>query len=546
MKKQLLTLAAALTMTMSAQAALNFDDYVCDPAEGDVTELSTIKITFPNAYDLDINEQDAIMMLCGWDDVELKRSTVSGNVLTITCAEPQTQPGEYTIILGEAALCAYDEDYNSVDSPEFYVVYNISGGGSGEETDFSFDNYTVNPEEGVVTELSKITVNFPDAPNLEMNASDMITVTRNGEDVNGFKVKASDNNFTLTFTEPVTEAGNYIITLGNGAITSFDDDYTSWLDLDQEIIIRYTIEGAAEELDFSNVAMPLNGSITGELSEVTLTFPALAYVTADAAKTTVTVGGEALAADKYQVANQDQNSDYANTITVSFPEAIVATTSTVVKVTFEAGALTAAANQDETATGTNANPVEYVITVAPVASETLVINLSSPTKPNADGEISAEKQLDAFYFNVEMAGLEVVPTEVATVTIKEETDADDAYYVSTKLEKAYGLNSNFSYFSAATSGEPRYNGTYTITIQKHAIADALWLSNDMYGYTNDVQTLTFTLVDGKDRASVGITDVIADDATNNAVYNLQGIRVNGNLDTLPAGIYIVNGKKVIK
>lgn len=48
-------------------------------------------------------------------------------------------------------------------------------------------------------------------------------------------------------------------------------------------------------------------------------------------------------------------------------------------------------------------------------------------------------------------------------------------------------------------------------------------------------------------SSSGITGITADKAEGETViYNLQGIRMNRDLDALPAGIYIVNGKKVIK
>ena len=44
-------------------------------------------------------------------------------------------------------------------------------------------------------------------------------------------------------------------------------------------------------------------------------------------------------------------------------------------------------------------------------------------------------------------------------------------------------------------------------------------------------------------ASEGVGSIVADDNDEKVVYNLQGIRVNS--DKLPAGIYIVNGKKVV-
>ena len=47
--------------------------------------------------------------------------------------------------------------------------------------------------------------------------------------------------------------------------------------------------------------------------------------------------------------------------------------------------------------------------------------------------------------------------------------------------------------------------------------------------------------------SSGITGISSDSSVGDTVvYNLQGIRMGCSLDDLPAGIYIVNGRKVVK
>ena len=43
-----------------------------------------------------------------------------------------------------------------------------------------------------------------------------------------------------------------------------------------------------------------------------------------------------------------------------------------------------------------------------------------------------------------------------------------------------------------------------------------------------------------------VTDVKADRNTDNAIYNLAGQRMRGDLESLPHGIYIMGGKKVVK
>lgn len=46
--------------------------------------------------------------------------------------------------------------------------------------------------------------------------------------------------------------------------------------------------------------------------------------------------------------------------------------------------------------------------------------------------------------------------------------------------------------------------------------------------------------------TTGINHATTTDSTSKAIYNLQGIRMNGDLNGLSKGVYIVNGKKVIK
>ena len=53
------------------------------------------------------------------------------------------------------------------------------------------------------------------------------------------------------------------------------------------------------------------------------------------------------------------------------------------------------------------------------------------------------------------------------------------------------------------------------------------------------------VVDGV-KETTGISDVIAAPATARGIYNLMGVKMRGEWSDLPAGIYIVNGKKAIK
>lgn len=49
-----------------------------------------------------------------------------------------------------------------------------------------------------------------------------------------------------------------------------------------------------------------------------------------------------------------------------------------------------------------------------------------------------------------------------------------------------------------------------------------------------------------DSSKSGIKSVAADTYPENVIYNLQGVRLIGNIETLPKGLYIINGKKIAK
>lgn len=203
----------------------------------------------------------------------------------------------------------------------------------------------------------------------------------------------------------------------------------------------------------------------------------------------VSVGDATLNILKYGVSEGDK----ANQLLVVFSPAIVAEDADLaVKVNFPAGALT---GEKGTTTGTNSEAIELSYTVAPKVVYDLVAALSRPTNPNADGEISADKQLDSFFFSVDMPGLVAAEGTDNNVTIRE---VNGDFEASAHLRKAYGLDQSLSYFSAAFNKQPTYNGEYEIVIAKGAFGNELWGRDAELGHSNDEQTLKFTLVDGQD------------------------------------------------
>ena len=79
--------------------------------------------------------------------------------------------------------------------------------------------------------------------------------------------------------------------------------------------------------------------------------------------------------------------------------------------------------------------------------------------------------------------------------------------------------------------------------------------SDQDGNTGDEYTVTVVYADGQETApsnayivpvATAVRDITAEHEADSAIYNLAGQRMRGDLNSLPRGIYIVGGKKVVK
>lgn len=94
-------------------------------------------------------------------------------------------------------------------------------------------------------------------------------------------------------------------------------------------------------------------------------------------------------------------------------------------------------------------------------------------------------------------------------------------------------------FTVTPTAAPTKDGTYMMIINATAFGDADYMENDKTGHTNDeiVKTWVYTNPGGLD-------SILIDAAAQDGVYNFQGIRVANSPEGLPAGLYIVKGKKI--
>lgn len=489
MKHFFATLAVS-ALSLAAYAQPSFATYTTDPEEGIVESIPSIEVTFTGCNEVDINSGDAIYLLDSNYDEVPGRLRQTGNGILFTPAETITAPGEYIFVIGEGALCGYDESYNAVDNEaEIYIRYLIEGQGGGSESGaLNYDDYTSTPAEGEVEALDAISVTFPNIYDTDINSSDDIVFTHNGNAISGLKVKGGDA-LKVTLPEAQTAPGSYQLTIKAGALCGFNSSYDEYLDNPEDIVLNWSIKNAAAAVDFAYTTTPANGAVVGSLEAMTFAFGSLSEV-AVATGADITINGQTLEPVNYTLVAGSS----ANELKVAFSPAITAETAeTVVKIAFVPGSLS---GTQDGKTGANLDEIAASVTVVPAVSYSLELALSTPTKPNADGEISAEKQLGSFFFVADMAGLVAASDGTANVTIRE---IDGDYESTAALRKAYGLDQNKSYFSAAFTGEPTYNGRYEIIIEQGAFGNEIWAANHELGLSNPRQVMTFTLVDGRDR-----------------------------------------------
>lgn len=539
MKKLFTTLmaAAAVSLGASAQYIINFDDYTSLPEEGVVSELSTIKVTFPNIYELEINSKDGIYMMDGNFDEYDGKVEVSDNVLTYTLNETITASGTYYLMIGEGSLCGWAQEYaDLLDNPEMYLTYNISnGGGGGNDDGFNFEA-TVDPAEGIVTSLKTITVTFPNIEDIDISVRDMCTFTYNGTKVQGVQFRntdADENKIVVTLPSEMTAGGEYVLMFEDGALTGYNFNFNPFYkDNDEAISFAWTIESSAS--DFDVTATPISGSVLPVLDEIVLNVGEAEFTDVNLNAISIEVGTTVLDS------SVDFEVEYStSTASILFTEAVIADDEVVpVKVTLAPGALV-------TNKGENTEVIELTYNVAPAVKEDLMLTLTGATKLNENGEINVgEKQISAFFFSCDVAGLDAAETDVKNV-VAESKNENINYHAEATLAKGYGINSSLSYFSADFHKEPDYNGEYEITIAAGSFGNAEWIENHDFGRTNPEIVILFNIIGGK-TTGVEVLEVMKSVNENAEIYTLDGKRMQADFSALPAGIYVVNGRKFIK
>lgn len=507
----------SIEYTIGAQEEVNKFEYTVSPQEGEVESLDRVEVTFSYSgwNNIKILDKSAITLTLNGQLVSSKASEpISGKknrIVVTNTSDDKSVPGEYVITIPAGSFRAdvkgYETEESEKNPKDIVLKYTVKGGsdpgtdpGTGGDVTGPW-GYLTTPAPGVVKELSEIKVVFPNWESIDVNSGDDITLACGNTPVATKIKKNVENGFTMQLDQPVSAPGKYTLSVAAWALTGYkdltEDGYGTMEDCGA-ISIEYTIEGAAPgQIDFTATSDPADMSSLKTLDKVVVTFTNLDSVTVGEDWPAVVVGNVPLTEDKYTATVAE------NVVTVAISPAIAGPAD--VQVIFPAGAVSGKKGEQ---TGSNSEDIVFNYSLIGGVEYDLSLDFSFPTKKNENGEISAEKQISAFYFSADVKGLDAAPGSEPNVTIKQ---VEGDFERTAHLAKAYGMDQNLSYFVADFGAEPTYNGEYVVTIAKGAFGDQQWLSDPETGHSNPELVLNFTLVDGRD-VNVNTVEAMVDPA----------------------------------
>lgn len=529
MKKLFTTLAVGATMALSANAALDFA-YTATPAAGTtVPELDKIEIVFTNIFDVDINSESAITLKNGDAPVTIGLSNGDDNRVIVTCAEKQITPGVYTLSFPAGTLGGFDASYdNYLDNPDDIT---ISWTLERDASEFDF-SYVADPKSNtVVGSLQQIVLEFPNLSRVECGD---IEVSKDGVNLaaGDYAVTSEANVLKIALTETVTE-GKVAINIPAGAVTGINGDESQ--NSPAVIKLNYTVaQPVVYDLtaNFNRPTVPdADGVINGDDVQIDAWF----FVCDEAGilpDETVTEANVTIREDEGDwVKSGIMEKSYGVAENKSFMKVGIGApvyngtyTVTIAKGTFGDAAWLADHNY-----GRSNDEIELHFIFA--GGRGHVEYTLEPTVTPAAGEYPDGADFATVTVKFAEDGIEAVEDAAATLGMEASFQNETVAFVK-GADGAY----------TATFTAPTVPGKYTLTVEQGMFGNAEYFSsNQNNGAASKAINVEYTLQD-----TSGIKGVNATATSTAGVYNMLGVRLGDDLRDLPAGLYIVNGRKVVK
>lgn len=518
---------AAVALTAAAQ---DFS-YTANPAPGVVDQLNKITITFGNLNEVDINDSEGIFVMekNNGEVQGVEVGTSGKNGISVTFGTPVTTPGTYTVFIGAGVLAGYgdydydNDEYTWADDNTEAIILDYTIEGSAEALDFTYESSL--STDGFLAYFGELTLTFPNLDSVSCE-SDGVEVTFNGEPQEG-TVSADANKLTITLKEALNfKDGTVVVTIAAEALEGNANGTTA--NNAAPISLTYNMATPVEqnlELAISTPKPNDKGEISANKSLESIFFVCeqKGLVAAAGTEPNVTVkevnGDYEVKARLRKSGGLNQNYTYFAAQLGNEPAYNGEYTITIEKGAFGTEAWLADPNYGQTN-----NEIVLTFTLVDGADYAKYTIEPESVTPEAG---TYKKAADIATVTVKFAeGVELVEGGAATLA-----GVDNSYAETAKFSKVDGG------YAVTFETLPTEDGKYTFTVLQGTFGDAGFVAEGK-GKASKPITVEYTL-------SLDVSVASINAAKESVVYNLQGQKLNATPDHLPAGLYIVDGKKVM-
>ena len=494
-------------------------DFMTDPIAGStVRELSAIKCTqkegtdsYNNAISITRQEGKEVYVI----DSNRKRVTtckIEDNIVsgfTLTLENPITTSGEYTVVIEDSVYVTGEGFGQEKNESPVYLKYTVLSAPQAVITVESSDP----ANESTVESLSQVMIEFSE----EVYGKDETVYFYNP--VNyvqypaTFQVNPKNRKVAMvSLAEPITEAGNYRLTLEEGVVgdQAWNDSGYMTGKVNVGTTLFFTVGSGSQGGDDSQWKTdPENGSTVTSLKTIHVWNTTVTEMGCGSGKITVKRDGVEL--EKIADTN----------FGVDLNELII---STSVEYT-ENGTYTFEAPEGFFVDGSG-NALPAVTFTYTIGNGGGAVTSDWKTDPADGSTVTSLKTIHVWNTTVSEMGC-----GSGKITVKR-----DGVELEKIADTNFGVDLNELIIS--TSVEYTENGTYTFEAPEGFFVD---------GSGNALPAVTFTYYIGE---AAGIDNINADADGKVNVYSLDGktVKMNATNDELKSlrGIYIINGKKVIR
>ena len=490
-------------------------DFMTDPIAGStVRELSVIKCTqkegtdsYNNAISITRQEGKEVYVI----DSNRKRVTtckIEDNIVsgfTLTLENPITTSGEYTVVIEDSVYVTGEGFGQEKNASPVYLKYTVLAAPQAVITVESSDP----ANESTVESLSQVMIEFSEEVYGKDETVYFFDPVNYVQYPATFQVNPKNRKVAMvSLAEPITEAGNYRLTLEEGVVgdQAWNDSGYMTGKVNVGTTLFFTVGSGSQGGDDFFTADPANGSTVDALSHIKITFKDHSSI--GSGMIVVKKDGEQIGKIDAQL-DDDWDNDYDFHIYYSAEKPGVYTFE-IPEGYFVIG-------------GNNAPAFTLTYTVGNGGG---AVTSDWKTDPADGSTVTSLKTIHVWNTTVTEMGC-----GDGKITVKRD---------GVELEKISdpSLGVDWNELIISTSVEYTEDGTYTFEVPEGFFLD---------GSGNALPAVTFTYYIGE---AAGIDNINADADGKVNVYSLDGktVKMNATNDELKSlrGIYIINGKKVIR